>query len=517
MPTEETMAKKTRSIIATTAILSVLTLAFKILGFVKQAVIAYYFGTTFETDIYNVAFNFVGSLTSAFVRAITLSLVSIYTHCLVQKGRDAASRLLSACLELLIPVVLLVLLIANIFTPQIAGLLAHSYSADESLMLQHYLHICYPYFLFATITLVWTTLMDSNKDFVVSRTESFITSTSTILCCVLLSSVLAVKSLVVGQYISYVVFSLLLLIRGRRYYKFSFTRFSEVPEVKTVLLTALPLFIGNSVSQINKIVDSSVSTGLGHGNVSALTYAIPLEDLVCNILINNVVDILYVNFSTFIAEGNHEQLKGTMRKAINTMICIMVPITIITCMCSKEIVSIVYLRGNFSQSSLVMTSAALIGYAIGFTSSGVRDIVLRVLYSFKDTKGPMITGFFAVGANIISSIVLSRYIGIMGVSVASSICLTVNFLINSYMLKKHMPEYTISQFLPTLVKQIPGGIAIAVIIMVFKHFISNTYLVFGLSTVVGLTVYALILLTLRIDEVNIIKEKILSKVRKTEQ
>ena len=135
------MAKKTRSIIATTAILSVLTLAFKILGFVKQAVIAYYFGTTFETDIYNVAFNFVGSLTSAFVRAITLSLVSIYTHCLVQKGRDAASRLLSACLELLIPVVLLVLLIANIFTPQIAGLLAHSYSADESLMLQHYLHI----------------------------------------------------------------------------------------------------------------------------------------------------------------------------------------------------------------------------------------------------------------------------------------------------------------------------------------------------------------------------------------
>lgn len=186
-------------------------------------------------------------------------------------------------------------------------------------------------------------------------------------------------------------------------------------------------------------------------------------------------------------------------------------------MCSKEIVSIVYLRGNFSQSSLVMTSAALIGYAIGFTSSGVRDIVLRVLYSFKDTKGPMITGFFAVGANIISSIVLSRYIGIMGVSVASSICLTVNFLINSYMLKKHMPEYTISQFLPTLVKQIPGGIAIAVIIIMFKHFISNTYLVFGLSAVVGLTVYALILLTLRIDEVDIIKEKILSKVRKTEQ
>ena len=81
------MSNKSRSIMATTAIVTALTLCFKALGFVKQAVVAYYFGTTFETDLYNVAFNFVGSLSSAFIRAITISLVSIYTHCLVQKGR----------------------------------------------------------------------------------------------------------------------------------------------------------------------------------------------------------------------------------------------------------------------------------------------------------------------------------------------------------------------------------------------------------------------------------------------
>ena len=506
------MTKKSRSIMATTAIVTVLTLMFKVLGFVKQAVVAYYFGTTFETDIYNVAFNFVGSLSSAFIRAITISLVSIYTHCLVQKGREAASKLLSACLEILVPIVVFVLLLAYIFTPQIATLLASSYSAEESLLLQQYLRVCFPFFMFATITLVWTTLMDSNKDFVVSRTESFITSTLTILCCVIFCNTLAVKSLVLAQYLSYIVFSALLLIRGRRYFTFSFVRFADVPEVKTVLYTAIPLFIGNSVSQINKIVDSAVSTGLGHGNVSALSYAVPLEDLVCNILINNVVDILYVNFSTYIAEGDHDKLKDTMRKAINTMICIMVPITIVTCMCSKEIVTIVYFRGNFNQASMVMTSAALIGYAVGFTSSGVRDIVLRVLYSFKDTKGPMITGFFAVAANIICSIVLSKYIGIMGVSIASSICLTVNFLINSHMLKKHMPEYRIAQFAPTLLKQVPGSLILAAVILFFKHVLSSNILIFVCSSVIGLAAYAVILLALRIEEVIIIKDKVFSKL-----
>ncbi len=508
------MAKQTRSIMATTAILTVLTLCFKALGFVKQAVIAYYFGTTFETDIYNVAFNFVGMLSSAFIKSITLSIVSIYTHTLVQKGRDAASKIISACLEILLPIVLFVLLIVYMLTPFIAKMLAPTYNPTETALLMHYLQICYPFFLFAVITLIWTSLMDSNKDFVVSRTESFITSSITIFCCILFYTTLSVGSLVLAQYLSYIFFAALLIIRGRRYFTFSFVRISDVPEVKTVLFTALPIFIGGSVSQINKIVDNSISTGLAHGSATALSYAVSLEDVVCIILINNVVDILYVNFSNYIAEDNKEKLGSTMCFAINSMICLMIPITIITCMCSKEIVSIAYYRGNFNHESLVMTSAALIGYAVGFTSSGVRDILIRVLYSFKDTKGPMITGFFAVAINIISSIILSKYIGIMGVSIASSICLTVNFLINSHMLKKHMPEYTVKQFVPTLVKQLPGIFALVIIVLGIKHIFNSSILIFILSAGLGLIVYALILTLMKIEEIDMLKLKLIRKIKK---
>lgn len=510
------MAKesKARSIVATTAIITILTLIFKLLGFVKQAVVAYYFGTTFETDIYNVALNFVGSLSSAFIRAITISLVSIYTQCLVQKGKEASYKLISACLEILVPVVLFVLLLAYIFTPQIAGLLAPSYSPDEMVLLQGYLKICYPFFLFAVVTLVWNSIMDANKDFVVSRTESFITSMTTILCCIVLHTVHAVTSLVIAQYLAYFIFGALLLIRGRRYFRFTLTKLTTVPEVKLVLMTALPLFIGNSVSQINKIVDNSVSTGLGYGNASALSYAYVLEDFVSIILVNNVVDILYVNFSHYTAEGNYDKLKETMCSAINVMICIMVPITIITCMCSKEIVSIAYLRGSFSESSLMMTSAALIGYAIGFLAQGIRDIVLRGLYSFKNTTGPMITGFFAVGINIICTIVLSRYLGILGVSIATAVSYTVNFIINSFMLRKHISNYDISSHVVTLLKQVPGAIILVLIVLGVKHLFNSVFVIFVLSAVVGLCVYAVSLLIMKVPEVQIGKEKILNKLHR---
>ncbi|MBE5915212.1 MAG: hypothetical protein E7273_00045 [Pseudobutyrivibrio ruminis] len=506
------MNTKNKSILATTAVVAGLTLCFKLLGFVKQAVIAYYFGTTFETDIYNLAFNFVGSMTSAFIRAISLSMVSIYTHTLIQKGKEAASKLICACLEVMLPLAPFIILLAYMITPLIAKMLAPTYTPEEALLLQHYLRICYPFLIFSVITMIGTSLMDSNKDFVISRTESFFTSVITIACCVILYSTQAVTSLVIAQYLSYILFSALLIYRSRRYVNFSFVRFKDVPEIRTVLVAALPVFIGNSVAQINKIVDGSISTGLGNGNATALSYAVVLEDFVVNIIVNNVVDILYVNFSAYAAEGNTSQLYKTMKSAINAMICIMAPITIIACMCSKEIVTIAYFRGSFDNQSLMMTSAALIGYSVGFISSGVRDIASRGLYAFKDTKGPMITGFFAVGANVLFSIILSKYIGIMGVAIASSICLTVNFVINSLMLRKYLPEYSLLSLIPILLKQVPGVIALVLIILTVKKVFSNSILVFGFSALIGLSVYAIILSFMKIEEINLIKEKVTNKM-----
>ncbi len=138
------MTKKTKSVLATTFIIAGMTLSFKLLGFVKQSVIAYYFGTTSETDAYNLAYTFVGTMTSALVRAISISMVSIYTHTLIQKGKEAASKLICACLEFMLPIAPFILLLVYILTPVIAKILGPAYTPSETELLKHYLDICYP-------------------------------------------------------------------------------------------------------------------------------------------------------------------------------------------------------------------------------------------------------------------------------------------------------------------------------------------------------------------------------------
>ena len=71
-------------------------------------------------------------------------------------------------------------------------------------------------------------------------------------------------------------------------------------QIRIIFSTALPIFIGNSVFQINKIVDGAISTGLGDGNATALSYATVLEDFVVNIIVNNLVDVLYVKHYIYI-------------------------------------------------------------------------------------------------------------------------------------------------------------------------------------------------------------------------
>jgi putative peptidoglycan lipid II flippase len=201
-----------------------------------------------------------------------------------------------------------------------------------------------------------------------------------------------------------------------------------------------------------------------------------------------------------------------MKKAINIMICMMLPITIVTCLCASNIVSIIYERGKFDGASVAMTSAALIGYALGFASMGVRDIILRGLYSFKNMKGPMITGIIAVAVNILFSVILSRFLGIMGITIASSISMTVNFIINSQMLKKHLPSYNFLAHIPVLLKQIPS-IAFSLVVIIFiKEHVTNNILVFLLSAVIGIAGYGLILLFMKIEEVDYIKAKVLAKL-----
>ena len=88
---------------------------------------------------------------------------------------------------------------------------------------------------------------------------------------------------------------------------------------------------------------------------------------------------------------------------------------------SKEIVSLLFGKGAFPQEAISMTGNALFYYSVGMIAFGLRDILSRGFYALQDTKTPMINATVAVVLNIVLNIILSKYLGIGGLALATSI------------------------------------------------------------------------------------------------
>lgn len=497
------MKKTKNSIFESAFLVTAMMLFFKLIGFIKQAVIAYYFGATTETDVYFIAWGFVTGIGEAIIKAMSVSLVAVYTTVNIQKGEEKAKELLSAILQIMFPMFLILALaffgLANVWS----SILAPSYSAEQALLLSHYIRVLAPILLFCMLELVFGAVLDSHKSFFIPRLQSLIYSLSVILACVLLSGKFGVSALIIGQYISDIIVISVLIIATKKYVAFTVVRLKDVPELKEIVQTSLPLFIGNSALQINQIVDKSIASGLGSGAVSALSYCHTLEQFVTNIMIVNIGNVLFANFAGMVAEKNFQDVHTTLRKAINILVCVLIPITCVTIIEAEDIVSIVYLRGNFNRDALLLTATALIGYAISFTAVAVRDLSIKSLYAFKDTRKPVISSLISIGINIVFSLILSRYIGILGIALATSVSAVVGMLLNANSLRKHLRDYKYREHFIVALKCVPGAIILVMICLTIqKAVIASAVLRFLLICGVGLPIYFLMIYAMHIEDVT---------------
>lgn len=496
------MKEKTQSIAKSASLVTLMMLGFKVLGFLKQAVIAYVYGATFETDTYFIAWGFISGVSEAIIKALLVSLVAVYTSLRVTKGNKEAAKLINGLLEILLPLFVLISSVIFIGAPLFSRILAPSYDAEELVTLSTFIRILAPVLIFGCFELILGAVSDSYKSFFVPRLQSLIYSLSVILACVVLSSICGLKALVIAQYVSSFVFVILLILSTKKYHKYALVKFKEIPELKGILYTAIPLFIGNSALQINQIVDKSITSGLGDGAASALAYCHTLEQFVTNIMIVNIGNVMFANFAEFVAKGDLARVKETLNKAIDLLVAVLSGISVVTILCSQDIVSIVYYRGSFTMEAVTLTSIALVGYAISFVAVAVRDLTVKSLYAFKDTRSPMIACIISIVVNITFSLILSRFIGILGVSVATSISAVFGMIINAKFFVSHLKEYNYRGHFITFIRCLPASGVLAVFCLVVRKLMLRPIFEFAVSASLGLIIYFFICCICRVDSIR---------------
>lgn len=497
------MSKK-KSVILSAIIVIGVMLGSKMLGFLRQIIIASSFGANFETDVFFVSSEFMTGLSQALISSLITALVTVYIDISVKKSRKEASFMTSKMLILFLMIGGSLVLLSNLFAPQLASLLAPTYTAEHHEELIRYLRFFSAAFLFTALQSIFVAVLNANDSFAPSKYYGLLYNPIAILLVLLFGRNIGINALVLAFYIANTLQTLLLYFLSRKHFKFTPTFSLKDDSVRHLIQLSLPLLLSNIFIQVNVIIDKAICSTLGEGVASNYSYANTLEQFVTSTITTTLSLILLSKYATFVAKGDTPMVEKTFKNSIEGMVLLLAPITAVVMVQAYDIVQIVYLRGQFDQAAAAMTAKALIGFAPGLALVAVREMYIRLHFSYQDTKMPMIASGLGCLLNGILSLILSRFIGVIGVSLATSFSVILTIWMLNRSIKKYLPSHRLSGmtlfFLKVLAAMVIGGAAAfaAMQLMGGLHVILR----FGIGAIACGIVYLGFLFLLRCEELT---------------
>lgn len=493
-----------RKILLSTGALAIVALISKGIGFIKQATVAAYFGAGIDTDIYFLAAGIVANLLFAIDVALRTVVLPMYNDKKENEGSNEASKLISNFLIFFAVVAIAIATLVIFIAPLIAKLIAFTYDNASLLTLSYYIRVISISLVFSVIITIFAAVLNANRQYVFPRVASILQSLVAILSIIFLYRWLGILSLVFSIPAAYFLQSLIMCLFAYKRTPLELFWQRSGKDTKIALKRMLPVLIGSATVQINQIVDKMISSSLETGSVSALSYSGTLYDFVGTVFIASATTVFFTELSSTAAINNMDGHKFLLRRGISFLSLLLVPITVITVMFSIDIVTIVFQRGAFGSSATALTSIALAGYSIGFLFYGVRELLARSFYSMGDTKTPMINSIIAVTVNIIFSIVLSHFIGVGGVALATSIAAIQSVFFLGFKLTKMLKGLGIKSLLPTLTKVVASAAVMAAVLFLLGTLphTENIHSLFRFISAagIGFTVYIIMLKILKCRE-----------------
>lgn len=480
-------------------LLILLTIVLKGFGFLNKMIIAYYFGTTEQTDIYYNASGFADSISLVILASLSVGVINIYMENKNKKGNDIFITNLTVNITC---IMLFIALIIGAFSDTIAYLLAPAYSSTASSQLSFMLRLMCITFPFQGIIAVYSAVLQAERDFTPVKLTGTITSIISIICVCLLSIRFGVTSLMISYIVSTIFNAFLLMYKSRNLFKFKLHDYKIDNDMKRLFFIIAPLLLGTAANQFNLIVDKSIASSITSGAISALSYSCVLYLFIENIIINSIVTATFPEITENVIQNRQDKVSRNTQKSLFIAEILLIPVVICTIFFSKDITKIVYMRGSFNATSLTLTSEALTGYVIGLPFYALRDISTHVFYAYGDTKKPVIINIMAVFINITLDIILSKYFGIFGITIATSISSIFSGCILFIGLKKYNKKI----FDKTMKKEILKVLIVNLIVLAFIIATALTFDNTFLFILVAIISYIIEILFLRLFKSLFIKE-----------
>ncbi|CAO0820297.1 putative lipid II flippase MurJ [Desulfarculales bacterium] len=426
------------------SVVGLATLASRVGGFVRDLVIAYFFGAGPAADAFFVAFRIPNLLRRLFAEGtLTISFIPVFTEVLAQKGKEKALLLARSTYGLLGLILLAVCALGMTFPSQVVhvmapGFLPGSPVHDMSVILTRW---CFPYIFFVSLAALAAAVLNSMDHFFAPAASPVLLNFFLIMCPVLLSSRLdqPVLSLGVGVLLGGAA-QLLLQAPYLRARGISLLPAWDLqnPHLHRIVRLMGPAIFGAAVYQVTVAINTILASYLPKGSVSYLYYADRLIEFPLGIFAIAVSTAILPSLSRQASQGDHQALKQTMTYGLRLTMFINLPAMVGLIVLAEPLVLLLFARGQFDEHSARATAQVLVGYGLGLWAFAAVRSVLPAFYALKDTTTPVKVAGVCLVINLGVSLALIGPLAHVGLALATTVSGAMNFLVLLWCLRQRL-------------------------------------------------------------------------------
>ncbi len=407
------------------------TLLSRVLGLVREQVMATFFGAGFATDAFNVAFRIPNLLRDLFAEgAMSAAFVPTFTEYHEKRGTQAAWELGAQVFLALSMVLAAVVLVGWLAAPWIVPVFAPGFGeVPGKLGLTVWLtRIMLPFLPAVALAAACMGMLNARGRFAIPALAPSLLNLGMIVVGVGLIPVMrragqpAIVAMAIGVLAGGIVqllFQLPSLFGLGFRLRLVRPLFSE--GVRRVGGLMLPATIGLAATQLNLMVTTIIASMLAQGSVSWLWYAYRLMQLPIGVFGVALATVSLPALSRAAVADDMPLLKRTFTATLRLVFLLTIPAALWLAVTSTPIIALLYEHGRFSAGDTDRTAIALIMYCIGLPAFAAVGIVSRAFYAMGDTKTPVKVSFASVALNLVLNLALMRPMGHAGLALATAL------------------------------------------------------------------------------------------------
>ena len=467
------------NLIASTSTFGFFTLISRILGYVRDILIAIFLGTSLFADAFFVAFRLPNTFRRLFAEG-TFNAAFIPSYAgILAKDKAEADNFAKNVFNLLFIILLFFVLVAEIFMPQLIFVIAPGFYKDpEKLNLAIDLsRITFPFLFFVCLASFFAAILNSYNKFAAAAAAPIILNVILIGSLffsqwINISDVLALSYAVsLAGFLQLIV---LLFFVKKNFQPILSIKIKIDEKIKLFFHKLLPSIFSSGVTQINILVGTIIAS-FQAGAVSYLYYADRVYQINLAVAGIAVGTVMLPELSKHVKNNNSVQINNLQNRALELCLFLSVPAATALVLASNQIITSLFGYGSFDNESVINTAIALTFFAFGVPAFSILKIFSNFFFARNDTKTTFYLSVVSVALNIVISVSLFREFGFVIIPIATSISSWINVFMHFYFIKKRNLHIFDSEFIYKFPRMILSVVVMGIVLYLLLGFFSDKF------------------------------------------